>query len=148
MMKTWHEMGMYRSGFGTGLQRMERGVRGASGLHGLPGHGPAWPRTSFRPSEASSQLLWPASLCLGLWAPPEGPRMPAGCISSGLTFKSALLLLVPGGLALGEIPTTGIEHCSQDKGHADSGSAGTKVGQLWQEEVSSVHPDDTHTAGG
>lgn len=74
--------------------------------------------------------------------------MPAGCISSGLTFKSALLLLVPGGLALGEIPTTGIEHCSQDKGHADSGSAGTKVGQLWQEEVSSVHPDDTHTAGG
>ena len=43
-------------------------------------------------------------MCLGLWAPPEGPRMSAGCISSGLTFKSALLLLVLGGLALGETP--------------------------------------------
>lgn len=30
-MKMWHEMGV--SGFGIGLQQMERGVRGASGLH-------------------------------------------------------------------------------------------------------------------
>ena len=37
MMKTQHEMGMYRSGFGIGIQRMERGVRGVSGPHGPVG---------------------------------------------------------------------------------------------------------------
>ena len=78
-------------------------------------HGPvlAWPCTSFQPSEASSQLPWPVlggqpPCALVSGHPQRAPGCHLAALAAGLTFKSALLLLVSGGPALGEAPTTGM----------------------------------------